>query len=111
MLVPSPVLSASANLLLQAMPQPVRQPPASAADAVLKTAAGLSPAASDPSVLPQAGESGTSALFDPGRPDATAMKARLIERLGEAFGLSMDDFESQYAYGMALREIVDGIRM
>ncbi len=52
----------------------------------------------------------TEALFNPLVPDATTMKIRLMERLGEELGISMDDFDSRFAYGVALKSILEGIK-
>lgn len=50
------------------------------------------------------------ALFDRSIPDVTEMKVRLMERLGEELGISMDDFDSVRSYGFAIRQVVDQIR-
>lgn len=49
-------------------------------------------------------------LFDLSVPDPTAMKVRLMERLGEEFGFDMDDFSSREAYGRAIRKAVDDLK-
>lgn len=50
------------------------------------------------------------ALFDRTTPDVTEMKVHLMKRLGEKFGLSMDDFDSPRAYGAAIREAIGHLK-
>lgn len=38
------------------------------------------------------------------------MKVRLMERLGEELGISMDDFNSVRSYGLAIRQAVEEIK-
>lgn len=53
----------------------------------------------------------TEALFSVNTTDPTAMKVRLMERLGEQFGLKMEDFASQSSYGLAIRSFVDKLKL
>lgn len=50
------------------------------------------------------------ALFDRSIPDVNEMKVRLMERLGEELGISMEDFDSVRSYGLAIRQAVEEIR-
>lgn len=107
----SSFLSASVKLLLQSKPAQARQSQEHAAGS-LSLVNGIAPSpdgGAEPSLLSASRSS--NALLEPKRADATTMKIRLIERLGVEFGISTDDFDSQFAYGMAVRGIVEGIKL
>ena len=42
--------------------------------------------------------------------DVTARKVQLMERLGEAFGIAMEDHADARSFGMAIREIVEKLK-
>lgn len=52
-----------------------------------------------------------SALFGSTAVDPTAMKVHLMERLGEKFGISMDDFASPRDFGTAIKEAVGQLKL
>lgn len=43
--------------------------------------------------------------------DVTTQKVRLMERLGEAFGIAMEDHADARSFGMAIREIVGKLKL
>ena len=43
--------------------------------------------------------------------DITAMKVRLMERLGEKFGIAMEDHPDARSFGMAIRAVVEKLKM
>lgn len=51
----------------------------------------------------------TESLFDAAVPDPLAMKIDLMERLGREFGISMDDFDTQFSFGKAIKAAVADI--
>lgn len=53
----------------------------------------------------------TEALFDPNTVDIHQMKIDLMQRLGDAFGVSLDDFSSQASFGSAIEEIIGQLKL
>jgi hypothetical protein len=49
-------------------------------------------------------------VFSPNHLDPTQMKIRLMERVGDEFGIDMDDFDDQASYGLAIQKAVSEIR-
>lgn len=47
---------------------------------------------------------GTDSLFSVNSTDITRQKIKLMERVGHAFGINMDDFKDTKAFGRAVRE-------
>jgi len=49
-------------------------------------------------------------MFSVNNTDSTQMKARLFERVGQAFGIKQDDYKSLFAYGSAIKKAVDDLK-
>ncbi len=58
----------------------------------------------------QAQASATQSVFDRQTPDINEMKINLMERLGKEFNISLDDFESSRAFGLAIKRVVQAIK-
>ena len=71
----------------------------------------LNPASSrgDTSILAKARI--TEALFSVNSLDPTKMKANLFERLGKAFGLVAENFESVSSFGWAIKQAIGQLRL
>jgi hypothetical protein len=52
----------------------------------------------------------SEALFDSSAFDVTAMKINLMRRLGEEFGISLDDHASQASFGTAIKDAIAQIK-
>ncbi len=104
MLPTSTMLLAATHMLQQTLAARSQTVTGNAGDALLigtaNGAAGLEPGANG---LLQARGRITEALFSTNSVDPLAMKMRLIERVGEQLGISMDDFDSQLSYGLELK--------
>ncbi|HEX2840611.1 hypothetical protein [Hyphomicrobium sp.] len=59
----------------------------------------------------QARKKVSEALFDASKPNAMQMKIDLMHRLGDEFGISMDDFESASQFGAAIRDEIGKIKL
>lgn len=72
----------------------------------------LATANGSPEASPAAKSRGriAEALFDRSAPDVTEMKVHLYERLGKAFGISMEDFDSPGAFGSAIAEKISQMK-
>lgn len=75
---------------------------------LLAAANGIESGASAPSKQAQAKIS--EALFSPSAPSVHEFKINLMRRLGEEFGVSLDDFETASAFGSAIQGIVAKMR-
>ena len=53
----------------------------------------------------------SEALFKPNAPSVTEMKIHLMKRLGEEFGIALDDYETHAAFGAALRDAIAEIKL
>jgi hypothetical protein len=62
------------------------------------------------SPLAQARAKISDAMFSVNRPDPTAMKVRLIERLGEEFGIKQSDYTSMASYGADIKRAVEALK-
>ena len=62
------------------------------------------------SPLTQARAKISDAMFSVNSVDPTEMKVRLIERLGEEFGIKQSDYTSVAAYGWDIRRAVDELK-
>jgi len=51
-----------------------------------------------------------SNMFSVNRVDPTAVKVRLIERLGEEFGIRQSDYSSMVAYGADIKRAVEALK-
>lgn len=97
-MIPTPPAGSAALFILR---QAVAQQPGNA-----HSAAGLASPVARP-----AEETDGSRFFGPNTMDITSMKVRLMERLGEAFGISMDDHPDARSFGHAIREVVEKLKM
>lgn len=52
----------------------------------------------------------SEALFKPNSPSVTEMKLHLMKRLGEEFGIKLEDHDSHASFGRAIRSAIDDIR-
>lgn len=52
----------------------------------------------------------SESVFSVNHVDVTKMKLDLMEKVGEAFGIKMDDYDSQASYGSAIRRVVSEIK-
>lgn len=62
-------------------------------------------------LLPSTEGVGESEFFGANTMDVTAMKVRLMERLGDAFGISMEDHPDARSFGGAIRDVVEKLGM
>ena len=53
----------------------------------------------------------TESLFSVTAVDANKLKVNLMERLGKELGLDLDDFESASAFGKAVKQAINAIKM
>lgn len=53
----------------------------------------------------------SEALFKPNAPSVTEMKIHLMKRLGQEFGIALEDYATHAAFGSALRAAIAGIKM
>ena len=80
--------------------------PANAADNIVSANNGGSPASSGNAFRAPSQKNSVAfnSIFSVNYVDANKLKINLMERVGEAFGLAMDDFEDITAFGRAVRE-------
>ena len=83
---------------------------ARSADSGLADISGISGFAGSGSPLAQARAKISDAMFSVNRPDPTAMKVRLIERLGEEFGIKQSDYTSMASYGADIKRAVEALK-
>jgi hypothetical protein len=83
---------------------------ARSADSGLADISGISGFAGSGSPLAQARAKISDAMFSVNRPDPTAMKVRLIERLGEEFGIRQSDYTSMASYGADIKKAVEALK-
>lgn len=86
--------------------------PKSAPDSVLELSTGRSSegnGAMRPALQAQA--SATRSVFDRQIPDVNEIKVNLMERLGKEFNISLDDFDSSRAFGLAIKSVVQQIKI
>lgn len=98
----------STALLILQQPRPLARP----ADDALANSNGISSviAAGAGSPLAQAQAKISEAMFSVNSIDATAMKVRLIERLGEQFDIKQSDYKSSASYGQAIKRAVEELK-
>ncbi len=76
---------------------------------LLAVANGVAEAGAGPQA--QARAKVSEALFDASKPNVMQMKIDLMRRLGEEFGISVDDFESASKFGAAIRDAIGQIEL
>jgi hypothetical protein len=109
-----PSLSAlnSAALLILLQPRPSSTAGSAGADLVAGIDGVSSPTGSGfGSPLMQAQAKISESMFSVNSIDPTAMKVRLIERVGKEFGIDQDDYESLHSYGSAIKKAVDALKL
>jgi len=106
----SPLDSTALLTLRQATLQP-SDDKAKPADQILAAANGLASGDTGAGTSAEARAKINGALFDRSVPDSLQMKISLMRRLGEEFGLDMDKFESQAAFGAAIERAVGAIKI
>jgi hypothetical protein len=109
-----PSLSALNNAVLLIMQQPPQSATAGSAGAGLVASINgvSSPTGSGgSSPLIQAQAKISESMFSVNSVDPTAMKVRLIERVGKEFGIDRDDYKSLHSYGLAIKKAVDELKV
>ena len=110
MLATPPVMTAALQILQQAnattMSSDPAQPPGSA---VLSIANGVEDAGAGPQAKARGKVS--EALFDQSVPTVSQKRIELMRRVGDEFGLKVEDFETSSKFGAAVREKIGQIKL
>ena len=103
-------ISALSSSLLFLQPRRPASSNASAGDSLVASINGGSSRAGAASSLTQAQARISEQMFSVNNTDATQMKARLFERVGKAFGIKQDDYDSLSSYGSAIKSALDELK-